>query len=199
MRKKNKLVYGIGVNDFEGNVYENGKPIKSYSTWKHMLERCYSEKLHSRNPTYIGCSVCDEWQSFSNFKKWFDGNYVEEFHLDKDIILEGNKIYSPEFCRFVPQYLNKLLTDSRNARGDLPLGVTECKPDHHPRKVNSTYRAFCNNGYGKLLSKTFKTVPEAVEWYAATKKLVVKEQAQRAFLDNSIKTDVYLALVRREW
>ncbi len=199
MRKKNKLVCGVGVNDYEGNVTENGKHIKSYNTWCSMLARCYSSKAQIKMPTYIDCSVCEEWLSFSNFKIWFDENYVEGFHLDKDILVQGNKVYSPEFCRFVPQYLNKLLTDCGNARGDLPLGVAESKPDHKTRKINSTYKALCNNGYGKLLTKTFKTIQEAVEWYSITKKLVVKKQAQRAFLENAIKTDIYLALVRREW
>jgi viroplasmin and RNaseH domain-containing protein len=62
-----------------------------------------------------------------------------------------------------------------------------------------TYRASCSNGYGERIDKTFKTVEEAQAWYSETKKHIVKEQAQRAFLENAIKTDVYLALVRREF
>lgn len=199
MRSKIKLVCGVGTNNYDGPVTENGKPIKSYSTWTHMLERCYSNRFQIIQPTYIGCSVCEEWLSFSNFKTWFDANYVEGFHLDKDILVEGNKTYSPEFCRFVPQYLNNLLTDSRNARGELPIGLTELNKDNQKGRINSTYKAQCNNGYGKLLTKTFKTIQEAQEWYSETKKRIVKEQAQRAFLENAIKTDIYLALVRREW
>lgn len=199
MRKKNKLVYGIGVNDYEESIRENGKNIKAYNTWLHMLQRCYSTKLQQTKPTYIGCSVCPEWLSFSNFKKWYDENYIEGFHLDKDILVVGNKIYSPKFCRFVPVYLNSLLTDCGNSRGDLPLGVTESKPDIKSKKLNSTYKAKCSNGQGKQFSKTFKTIQEAVAWYSATKKRIVKEQAVRAFLENAIKTDIYLALVRREW
>lgn len=199
MRKKNKLVYGIGVNDYEESIRENGKSMKSYAIWHGMIQRCYSTKLQQTKPTYIGCSVCPEWLSFSNFKKWFDENYIEGFHLDKDILVEGNKIYSPKFCRFVPQYLNNLLTDRRNARGELPLGVSELNKDNQKSRINSTYRAKCNNGYGNDITKTFKTIQEAVAWYSATKKRIVKEQAVRAFLENAIKTDIYLALVRREW
>ena len=89
--------------------------------------------------------------------------------------------------------------DRRNDRGELPLGVTEQKPNIKSGKVNSTYKAECRDGYGNKVTKTFKTISEAVIWYADTKKRVTKEQAQRAFLENSIKTDVYLALVRRNW
>lgn len=199
MGNKTNFICNVGTNDYKGSTSVNGKRIKSYQTWMNMLERCYSVKQQIKRPTYVECYVCDEWLSFSNFKVWFDNNYVEGFHLDKDILVEGNKVYSPEFCRFVPVYLNSLLTDHRNARGEFPVGVSERKPDTKTGKVNSTYLAQCSNGYGKNISKTFKTIQEASIWYADTKKAIVKEQAQRAFLENAIKTDVYLALVRRNW
>ena len=55
-----------------------------------------------RNSRLI-CSVCEEWKHFSNFKKWFDENYIEGFDIDKDILIKGNKVYSPEACSFVPR------------------------------------------------------------------------------------------------
>lgn len=191
MNKRNKLVFGVGVNDFNGNIIVKGEVLLSYSRWAAMLGRCYSNKVQAKQPTYLECSVCDEWLSFSNFKIWFDENYVEGFALDKDILIEGNKIYSPEACRFVPQYLNNLLNDHRNSRGSLPLGISKTK--------HLTYMAQCCVLNGESIKKTFKTIEEAKEWYSETKKSIVKQQAQRAFLDNAIKTDVYLALVRREF
>lgn len=190
MRTKTGLVHGVGVNDYEGSVTVDGKTIKSYSTWQHMLNRCYSSKCQSKYPTYIGCSVCNEWKSFSTFKLWFDENYKEGFHLDKDILVKGNKIYSPEFCRFVPSYLNTLLSDCGNSRGDLPLGV--CKHENG-------YQSQCQNGQGKRLKKCFKTIEQCQQWYSTTKKQIVKEQAIRAFMSDAIKTDIYLALVRRNF
>lgn len=62
--------------------------------------------LPKNKPTYEGCTVCDEWLYFSNFKKWFDENYIEGFQLDKDIIIRGNKVYSPQTCCFVPKEIN---------------------------------------------------------------------------------------------
>lgn len=184
------LVWGVGVNEYSGSINFNRKTIKSYKIWQSMLQRGYDEKYQLKYPTYIGCTVCDEWLYFSNFKQWFDDNYREGMHLDKDILVEGNKVYSPETCVFVPLYLNSLLTDSGSARGNLPLGVT---------KNGSSYQAKCSNGQGKQLTKTFKTIPEAQQWYSTTKTQVVKEQAIRAFMEGSIKTDVYLALVRRKF
>lgn len=185
-----KLAYGHGINDVDESTWFGGKQSPAYVAWRSMLMRCYSAKYQARNFTYKGCYVCPEWLYFSNFKVWFDDNYREGFALDKDILIEGNKIYAPETCRYVPSYLNSLLTDSAAARGDLPLGIT---------RNNASYRAACCNGHRKRINKTFKRLEDAVIWYKATKKRVVKEQATRAFLDNAIKTDVYLALVRREF
>lgn len=190
MNKKKKLIYGIGVNDIDININVDGRNLLFYDTWHRMLERCYSIKRQVSDPTYKECYVCDEWLLLSNFKKWFDENYVEGFALDKDILVENNKVYSPDACRFVPQYLNNLIV-GRNKSNGLPLGVVV---------NNGSYMARVHdNGCGKVLNKTFKTVEEASTWYSETKKRIVKQQAQRAFLDNAIKTDVYLALVRREF
>lgn len=199
MRTKNKLVYGVGVNDYDSDVYNNKIPLNSYKSWGHMIERCYSPRFQIRNPTYIGCSVCDEWLLFSNFKKWFDENYVDGFALDKDILVEGNKVYSPDTCRFVPQYLNNLLNNRVRVRENLPRGVIEHLPSIKTGRITSTFEGACFDGNGLHLRKTFKTIEEASTWYSETKKRIVKEQAIRAFLDNAIKTDVYLALVRRRF
>ena len=199
MNRKNKLVCGHGINDYDGAMSISGRDIPSYTHWHSMLGRCYDPKCQAKYPTYIGCTVCQEWLLFSNFKKFYDENYKEGFVLDKDILKIGNKVYSPETCRFVPVYLNSLLIDSGAIRGDLPLGVSSLKPSIKSHRINITYRARCSNGYRKPITKIFKTVEEAQEWYSITKKSIVKEQAIRAFLDNAIKTDVYLALVRRDF
>lgn len=195
---KNNVVCGVGINDYIGKVKVNGTMDVAYTRWNNMLKRCYSIKELTRHPTYIGCTVCCEWLSFSNFKKWFDENYIEGFDLDKDILVEGNKIYSPETCRFVPHYLNSLMCRCDAGLGELPLGITK-RPPSKNRKINTTYSARVSDGYSGHLSRNFKTIEEAQSWYSTTKARVVKEQATRAFLDNAIKTDVYLALVSRKF
>lgn len=123
-----KKIYGMGINDYNYSLRENGKKIKSYNVWRHMLMRCYDEKYQEKYPTYIGCIVCDEWLYFSNFKKWFDENYrwdLEErgirLELDKDLLSEGNKIYSPKTCVFLPQTVNSFLA---NKKSDNKSGYT---------------------------------------------------------------------------
>lgn len=43
--------------------------------------------------------------------------------LDKDILIPGNKVYSPEACVFVDSQTNTLLTGCTNPRGNYPMGV----------------------------------------------------------------------------
>jgi len=190
MRTKNKLVAGVGANDYEGSIVINGQTIKSYNTWTHMLQRCYDSKYQTRKPTYIGCTVCSEWLNFSSFKTWFDSNYKEGLALDKDILKPGNKQYGPDTCRFVPRYINNLLLDSGRSRGPYPLGVS---------KHGSGYQMKCNDGSGKLIQRYYKTVAEAIVDYALTKAKVVKQQADRALVEGSIQLDVYNALINRKW
>ena len=89
-----------------------------------MLSRCHDPKYQKNFPTYIGCSVVDEWLTFTNFKSWMIEQDWEGLQLDKDIISPGNKVYGPETCCFVTHAVNNLLTDSAAARGKSPQGVS---------------------------------------------------------------------------
>lgn len=124
---RRKPVYGFGINDADYAVNQliDGKQgiCQYYRQWSSMLLRCYSPKCHVKQPTYIGCTVVEEWKSFMTFRSWMEEQKWQGNHLDKDIIYPDNKIYSPDNCCFVPKPINNLLTDSAAARGDLPQGV----------------------------------------------------------------------------
>lgn len=125
---RRSLIFGVGRNDADYVVRPtmNGKEVKCpyHRVWGSMLKRCYSAKYQEKYPTYIGCSVCDEWLIFSNFKKWMEGQAWEGMNLDKDILVPGNKTYAPEYCRFVSAAINSLLGDCGRARGNLLIGVS---------------------------------------------------------------------------
>ena len=103
MKDKNKpSIYGVGFIGY--GLYRatsEGRATKRYLTWYNMLKRCYSEKYREKYPTYKDCTVCDEWHNFQVFAKWFDIFYINGFHIDKDIRVTGNRIYSPDACMFV--------------------------------------------------------------------------------------------------
>ena len=119
--------------------------------------------------------------------------------MDKDILVKGNKVYSPDTCRFVPQYINSLLTNAAAIRGELPCGVVALKPSSKTRRINTAYTARCCDGNDSRPNKTFKTIQETRQWYTIEKKRVVGEQAIRAFMAGDITEDVYQALIAREW
>ena len=93
-----------------------------------MLNRCYSIKTQKRQPTYKGCSVSEEWKTFSNFREWMVVQDFEGKQLDKDILFERNKVYSPEACVFVTKAVNMFTTDSGASRGEWLIGVYWHKP-----------------------------------------------------------------------
>ena len=148
----NKLVYGVGINDLPYRVHvqewvtENGgkriqKTVfrcKYYAVWRHMLERCYSKKYLESRPSYAGTSVCSEWLYATAFKKWMEQQDWHGKCLDKDIIVPGNKLYSPETCAFVLQATNKFVTARDACRGEYPVGVYLHKP-------TGKYQAYCKN------------------------------------------------------
>jgi hypothetical protein len=141
--KSNKLLCGVGINDADYVVksqittgYVEGKQKRKqlsicpfYAKWKSMIERCYSVNYQNRYPTYKDCAVCDEWLFFSKFKAWMEQQDWKGKHLDKDLLLEGNKLYSPETCVFVDQKVNNFITDAGAIRGELPVGVSWHKRD----------------------------------------------------------------------
>lgn len=169
-----RLVHGIGTNDadYVTKPVINGKRVSCpyYRTWLSMMDRCYSYKYHKKFPTYIGCSVCDEWMLFSNFKAWMEQQDWEGKCLDKDIIVPNNKVYSPDTCCFVHGSLNNLLTDHSAKRGNYQIGV-------HWDKSHNRFRASCRyNGKTEHLGY-FDKQETAHEAYLKRKHEIISESA----------------------
>lgn len=187
--RKNKLISTMCTGIGKYPIFINGVKSPQYSTWYGMLNRCYNENFHLKEPAYIGCIVCEEWHNFQNFAQWYDDNIYEtegkHAHLDKDILIKGNKIYSPETCCFVPQNINNLLTKSFNRRGLLPIGVTLQKGKHN---------ASCRNGNGiRIHLGLYKTPELAFEAYKTYKENLIKELAEK--YRELIPENVYNALI----
>ena len=109
-------VFGVGVNDCYELIRKGDKISSCYQAWTNMLQRCYSLAWHKKYPTYIGCQVCEEWLYYSKFKKWYEENYREGFELDKDILIDGERVYGPKTCAFVPHYINSIARKHRRKK-----------------------------------------------------------------------------------
>ena len=175
-------------NVIRGNVHDHnyptvegkgylGKPkscvssrSEAYVRWHGMLERCYSDKYHSIRGTYRDCEVCGGWLNFSVFEVWFDSNYREGYHLDKDLLYQGNRVYSPKTCCFIPPELNTLIVEK--SRGDCGMGVSKRK-----KKGTQDYNGLYNVSFKGAYIGRFTDQKVAEDRYREYKKLFFEEYA----------------------
>lgn len=171
-----RTAFGIGyIGEGQYKPYENNKDTNQYVAWRGMMRRCYDKKQLERYPTYKDCLVSKEWHCFQTFAKWYDENYYiiegERIELDKDILIKGNKVYSPETCVFVPHSINILFIKSNAIRGDLPIGV-------QIHKATKKYIANCTEKGEKVYIGYYNTLEEAFSKYKKYKEKLIKQTAE---------------------
>lgn len=183
---KRSYVYGHGINDsnYLTNPKINGKTVTCpyYKKWAGMLERCYSKSYKEKNKTYKEATVCKEWLLFSNFKLWMMNQDWIGKELDKDLMVSGNKFYSPDTCVFLSPSINKILTDKNSSKGIYPNGV--CL-----HKQTGKYRARSLNGHGKRVCLgLYQDSNTAFEAYKKFKLSVLRGLAEKE--DEPIKSAI---------
>ena len=173
-------VYGVGILGTKYQAKINGVKTKEYTLWCSMLKRCYSDAYKKQRPTYESCEVSDKFKSYEYFYEWCnkqigfsnDGNGYP-FHLDKDLLVKGNKIYSESTCVFIPSEINSLLTKSTASRGKHLIGVS-----WNNASKSFVARVAKNKGRSEHLGY-YKTEIEAFNAYKVAKELYIKEQAEK--------------------
>ena len=169
-------VYGIGIVGTKYLISEGGVLTKEYMLWKSMLKRCYSDVYKKKRPTYIGCEVSNKFKSYEYFYEWCNkqvGFGNKDWHLDKDLLIKGNKIYSENTCVFIPKEINSMLIKSDKKRGEYLIGVCWHKKD-------KAFIAQVNKNKGKQeYLGSFKTETEAFNAYKVAKENFIKEQANK--------------------
>ena len=136
-------VCGVGyIGDFEGYTHSK-ENIILYSTWKHMIQRCYNQN----NKDYhlyggAGVTVDVRWYNFSNFfedAKLLPGyenkiKYPDIYCLDKDYlqmnIPNEQRIYSKNTCIWISTYDNITLKGRENSTSKY-YGVTSRHEEYH--------------------------------------------------------------------
>ena len=167
-------VCGVGILGTKYPSRTNGRNTKEYVLWQGMLQRCYSDTFKKRYPTYEGCEVSENFKSYEYFYEWCHeqiGFGNKDWHLDKDLLIKGNKVYSEDSCIFIPSDINLLLTKREALRGEHLIGVCWSKT-HKAFKA----RVRKNKGKQEFLGY-FKTELEAFNAYKTAKESFVKEQA----------------------
>lgn len=131
-----------------------------------------------KHPAYLDCT--NGFGSLEAFRLWAVrqvGFNVDNFELDKDILVKGNRIYSPDTCVFVPLEINSLLagTYKSKSRGPYPIGVSF-------NKGSGTFVAQMSDrqeaGLDKYLG-SFPTIEEAFACYKEHKEAKIKRLAEK--------------------
>lgn len=182
------LVFGKGINNREIQVGHGNTRIFEYTTWCNMLKRCYSEVNLKIDTSYEDKYVCEDWLNFPTFYKWCQEVEHKEkgWHLDKDLLVKGNKVYGPETCVFIPPRINGLILKCDSHRGDLPVGV-------HFDKSRLKYKVTCQNEFDKQYQKRFHNLEEAFLCYKTEKERVIKVIADQ--YKDRIDPRAYQALI----
>lgn len=186
-------VFGVGVLGTKYPSTINGVNTKEYVLWVHMLQRCYSDSFKKKRPTYEDCKCSENFKSYEYFYEWchsqigFDN---EGWHLDKDLLAKGNRVYSADSCIFIPQEINSLLIKREALRGESLIGV-------YWDKTNKAFRARVNKNKGKQEHLGyFTTELEAFNAYKIAKESFIKEQANK--WKDKIDPRAYEALMKYE-
>ncbi len=173
-------VYSIGIVGTKYPISEGGVLTKEYILWTHMLQRCYSDSYKKKQPTYEGCEVGDNFKYYEYFYEWCNkqigfGNEGDEnpFHLDKDLLIKGNKVYSENTSVFIPREINQVLVKRTALRGEHLIGVY-----WHKRGKAFAAQVNKSNGGSEYLG-LFNTEIEAFNAYKIAKEIYIKELANK--------------------
>ena len=197
-------VFNVGI---VGNKYPakiNGEHTKEYKAWQGMIARAYGYVAKEKRPKYEEVSCCDEWLNYEtfyewlhnqpNFDKWYNGDL---WAIDKDILIKGNTIYSPETCCLVPLNINNLFTKADVSRGEYPIGVYFhirlnkfcAQISKRNKQLNKNQQDFI--GY-------YNTSEEAFRAYKQAKESYIKQIAKEEYDNGNITEQCYKAMMKYE-
>lgn len=159
----------------------------AYKHWRGVKQRCESPALLKNRPTYLGTTLCEEWQDFWKFAEWCEqqvGFGKQGRQLDKDLLVPGCKIYSPNTCVFVPNEINCLFSKGRSgSKGGFVGIVLSCGKF----RVRVTCLGI------KYFDKVFESRELAIEAYKREKLRVVHMQATK--WKDEISPELYRTLI----
>lgn len=188
-------VFGMGILGDKYPSWNNGKVTREYATWKRILQRCFDDNYQMVQPTYKESTICEEWLLFDNFYEWLHSQlnfdkwlYGNRWALDKDILVKGNKVYSPDTCCLVPQSVNSLFTKCDTARGETLIGV---------HKQRGRFLALCHNPFANEQEYlgSYETQEQAFNTYKQRKEEIIRQVAKEEYNNGNITKECYEAMM----
>lgn len=184
-----KTVFGVGYiggSEFKARK-ESGAFWPQYTTWAGMIRRCYAPSDNTTVRNYIDAEVAEEWHSYANFYKWCAtrSDFRPEYKLDKDILVPGNKLYSPQTCCFVPSHINTAVTQEKHTNTSGYAGVGQTSREGYSASITlCSQRVYLGN---------FDNIEHAALLYKNVKETYIKTLAE--VYKDSLTEETYAALI----
>ena len=185
-----RVVFGVGyygIGNFVSKV--DNKHTPEYEDWYSMLRRCFDVNQKTVQESYKDVTVKENWHNFQNFAKWATtqlGFGNKGWHLDKDLLVKHNRIYSEDTCVYIPPEINSFI--KRKRINDLPIGV-----DLVSRAGGIRYRAQSRENGSNIHLGDFVTKELAFYAYKNHKEMLAKRLANK--WKGSIDERAYQALM----
>lgn len=180
-------VFGVGFIGYgrfvpgEKRLQDGQERLNKYihRHWRHVLERTIGGRDIKR---YDDCSVTTDWYDLQTFAEWAveqkNSTKTEEngrlYHLDKDMVCKGNRVYCPEYCVFIPNEVNAFYTKKDVGNTGFP-GVNYIKPATSGAKDG--YIARCTIGKEREYLGYYNSPETAFYHYKEAKEKAAKHLA----------------------
>jgi len=179
-----------GVGYVGGKKYSRSKDSRAYSSWMHMIWRCYGD--NGQDLSYKDCVVCEEWKNFQVYAQWFYDNYYEVpgclMSVDKDLISQNSRTYSPSTCCILPDCINSMIiTQPRKQKQSQYYGVLYYSNKRSPYGVNY----YTKEGYKR--KKMFRTEHDAYDFFVVEIENRIKAKAQE--IKQYLPTKIFEAIM----
>lgn len=107
---------GDKLNCSLNNLYVSEHPLIARSTLNKDFSSKIRARAHSVHHTLMRRinngygTVCEDWKDFETFHSWYAQHSIPQWHMEKDILVDGNKHYCPDTVCFVPRKLNNFFS-----------------------------------------------------------------------------------------
>lgn len=117
----------FGVGRLGEGPHSTSQSCITFRAWQQMLRRVHG----ASNRDYSACKIHPDFYEYQTFASWAVkqiGYGTPGFHIDKDLLSNGELIYSPQTCVFVPNQINIAIRGIPAKESGLPTGVVKRGP-----------------------------------------------------------------------